>query len=105
MELSVEDVSGNGDVKDTGGLSSSWYLAGVSSGISRELSDDELDGDDFFLSKRAYMLGRLGVDTSRGLSEEELLFLSSSWYLAGVLLGISRELSDEGGGNSFAIRA
>merc|ERR1719365_192453 len=66
-------------------------------GSSTGLSEDELDTEDFFFSKRANLLGVLGLDTSRELSEEELLsgsFLSSSLYLGAVLLGISRELSD-----------
>ena len=94
-------------------LSNSLYLAGVFSGMSREVSEEE-DGelDDTFLSMRAYLLGFfLFLGSSTELSEEELVFfLSSSWYLvsfghifnserlhlAGVLLvGISRELSDE----------
>ena len=75
-----------------------------------EEEEDELD--DTFLSMRAYLLGVfLFLGSSTELSEEELVFfLSSSWYLvsfshtfnserlhlAGVLLvGISRELSDE----------
>merc|ERR550534_2234452 len=102
------------------------YLAGVFSGMSREVSEEEEDElDDTFLSMRAYLLGFfLFLGSSTELSEEELgfffpkrakllggfnststrpsseeelvFFLSSSWYLAGVLLvGISSELSDE----------
>ena len=77
-------------------------------GSSTELSEEELG---FFFPKRAKLLGGFNGTSTRLSSEEELVFfLSSSWYLmsfshtfnserlhlAGVLLvGISRELSDE----------
>ena len=77
-------------------------------GSSTELSEEELG---FFFPKRAKLLGGFKSTSTRLSSEEELVFfLSSSWYLmsfshtfnserlhlAGVLLvGISRELSDE----------
>ena len=66
-------------------LSRSLYLGGVLSGISRELSD-EVDTFSSF-TMRAKVGGFLISGTSRELSEEELLFLSRSLYLGGVLSG------------------
>ena len=79
-------------------LSNSLYLAGVFSGMSREVSEEEDDElDDTFLSMRAYLLGfffLLGSSTE--LSEEELgFFFPKRAKLLGGFNSTSTRLSSE----------
>ena len=79
-------------------LSNSLYLAGVFSGMSREVSEEEEDElDDTFLSMRAYLLGLFFfLGSSTELSEEELgFFFPKRAKLLGGFNSTSTRLSSE----------